>query len=260
LQVVALNADVIVFISRVWQTACTAVRAGDEGCVIDSPVFPDELEAVPAILDQATFPVSGLLVTHADWDHLLGRLAYPNAALGCGGATAARLEADPGAAARDLRAFDEEYYVSGRPPPGLDDLQVLPVPGRVGLGGQEMEMQPAAGHTSDGVAFWVPWLGVLIAGDYLSPVEIPMISAAGGSPDEYVATLGRLRPLVARAETVVAGHGGPMPPDRAIDLLDQDLAYLEELRVAGAAADLPAGRGGDVQRRIHAANAALVAR
>ena len=40
------------------------------------------------MLEQAGFPVSGLLVTHADWDHLLGRIAFPQASLGCGESTA----------------------------------------------------------------------------------------------------------------------------------------------------------------------------
>ena len=52
--------------------------------MIDSPLFPDELEVLPAVLEQAGFPVSGLLATHGDWDHLLGRLAFPGAALGRG--------------------------------------------------------------------------------------------------------------------------------------------------------------------------------
>ena len=37
---------------------------------------------LPAVLEQAGFPVSGLLATHGDWDHVLGRLAFPGAALG----------------------------------------------------------------------------------------------------------------------------------------------------------------------------------
>ena len=90
MRVLALHHDVIVFISRVWQTTCTAVRAGEEGFVIDSPVFPDELEALPNVLEQADYAVSGLLTTHADWDHLLGRLAFPDAALGGSEETAGR--------------------------------------------------------------------------------------------------------------------------------------------------------------------------
>src|SRR5438270_13149357 len=102
MRLLALHQDVIVFISRAWQTTCTAVRAGEEGFVIDSPVYPDELEAVPGVLEQAGFPVSGLLATHADWDHLLARVAFPDASLGCAESSTERLNAELGAAQRDL--------------------------------------------------------------------------------------------------------------------------------------------------------------
>jgi hypothetical protein len=50
--------------------------------------LPDELDGLPALLEQAGFGFSGLLATHGDWDHLLGRLAFPGAALGCAETTA----------------------------------------------------------------------------------------------------------------------------------------------------------------------------
>jgi glyoxylase-like metal-dependent hydrolase (beta-lactamase superfamily II) len=257
MRVTALHEDLIVFVSRVWQTTCTAVRAGDEGFVIDSPVFPDELEALPGVLEQAAFPVSGLLATHADWDHLLGRLAFPQAPLGCGESTAARLAAEPGTAQRDLRAFDDENYVSRSQPLALAGTQTLPVPGLLSIGpgdATELELHPADGHTGDGTAYFVPWLSVLVAGDYLSPVEIPMISP-GGSIDHYQATLERLAPLVERAATIVPGHGGPISRPRALSLLDEDAAYLEALLADGADAPLPPGRRTAAQRKIHEENA-----
>jgi glyoxylase-like metal-dependent hydrolase (beta-lactamase superfamily II) len=255
MKVLALHRDVIVLVSRVWQTTCTAVRAGDEGFVIDSPVYPDELEALPSLLDQAAFPVSGLLTTHADWDHLLGRLAFPGASLGCGHATAARLSAEPGAAQRGLRRFDEEHYVSRERPLTLPAPQALPVPGRLALGAErELELHPAPGHTADGTAFWLPWTSVLVCGDYLSPVEIPRLGD-GGSLDAYGATLVRLRPLVERAQTVVPGHGVPLRGADAKRLLAEDEAYVKALRRDGAAAPLPVGRRGAVQREIHVENA-----
>jgi glyoxylase-like metal-dependent hydrolase (beta-lactamase superfamily II) len=253
----SVHADLIVFISRFWQTTCTAVRAGDEGFVIDSPIYPDELEAIPGVLEQAGFPVSGLLATHADWDHLLGRIAFPEASLGCGESTARRMAGEPGAAQRELRDFDEEHYVDDRRPLALGDVQALPVPGRLALGrdegGHELELHPADGHTADGTAFYVPWLAVLVCGDYLSPVEIPWISP-GGSAGAYLATLERLRGLVERAETIVPGHGRPLETSRALALLEEDAMYLHALLAEGASASLPAGRRTKAQHRIHAAN------
>ncbi|HWF25421.1 MAG TPA: MBL fold metallo-hydrolase [Solirubrobacteraceae bacterium] len=259
MRALAVHPDVIVLVSRVWQTTCTAVRGGAEGFVIDSPVDPGELDALPGLLEQSGFPVSGLLATHGDWDHLLGRLAFPGAALGCGESTAARLTAEPGAAQRALRAFDEEQYIEGRAPFALGHVQSLPVPGHLSLGeDREIELHPAEGHTADGTAFWLGWAQVLVCGDYLSPVEIPEISTAG-SVAAYAATLTRLRPLVEQAETVVPGHGSPLERERALDLLVEDVAYLEALARSGAGAPLPAGRRTQVQRRRHADNARRVA-
>jgi glyoxylase-like metal-dependent hydrolase (beta-lactamase superfamily II) len=251
----ALGSDALVFVSSYWQTTCTAVRAGDEGFLIDSLIYPDELEALPGVLEQAGFPLSGLLATHGDWDHLLGREAFPGASLGCGESTAQRLTADPGAAQRELREFDEESYVAGRRPLSLAAYQALPVPGKLALGQEhELEVHPAEGHTADGVAYLMPWMGLLVCGDYLSPVEIPWISE-GGSVIVYLATLERLRALVTHVETVVPGHGGPIERDRALEILDEDVAYLQALLTDGETAPLPAGRRTGAQRKIHAENA-----
>jgi glyoxylase-like metal-dependent hydrolase (beta-lactamase superfamily II) len=249
LKVVGLHPGVLVATSRVFQTACTVVRDGDECFVIDSPVLPDELDVLPALLEQAGFPFSGLLATHADWDHLLGRLAFPDAALGVAETTAARLTAEPGDAARRLRAFDDELYLERSAPLSLGQVQALPVPGHLDVGSQTVELHPTEGHVVDGMALWLPWARVLVAGDFLSPVEIPMISR-GGSRSAYLATLERLRPLVEQADHVVAGHGGPVDGTRALAILREDVAYLEGL----PGSKLPIARRTDEQKRIHAAN------
>jgi len=256
-RVVGLHADVVVAVSRAYQTTCTLVRSGGEAFCVDSPVFADELEVLPAIAEQAGFGVAGLLATHADWDHLLGRYAFPEAPLGCAETTAASLVGHPGAAQRQLRAFDEELYVERPRPLSLPSAQALPVPGHCGIGERELELHPADGHTQDGMAVWVPWARVLVAGDYLSPVEIPMLSETG-SASAYLATLGRLEPLVAQAEHVVPGHGGPLDGGRAAAILREDRAYVEALTERGAEAKLPLARRTGAQLQIHAKNAARV--
>jgi glyoxylase-like metal-dependent hydrolase (beta-lactamase superfamily II) len=255
-RVVGLHADVLVLTSRVWQTTCTVVRSGEEAFVIDSPVYPDELEALPVLLEQAGFPFSGLLATHGDWDHLLGRLAFPGASLGVGETTAARLRAEPAAAHRALRDFDERHYVERRSPLALGHVEPLPVPGYCGLGSGELELRPADGHTVDGMAMWVPWASVLICGDYLSPVEIPIVE---GSIDGYLATLGRLEPLVEAAAWVVPGHGEVLDGQRAAAILREDRAYVEGLGEDPSGVALPLVRRGGEQRRLHAANVARIA-
>jgi glyoxylase-like metal-dependent hydrolase (beta-lactamase superfamily II) len=259
-QVVALDPGVIVARSVKWQTTCTLLHHGDETFIVDSVVFPDELDALPGILGQAGWGLSGLLATHGDWDHLLARLAFPEAPLGVAETTAARLRAEPGVAQRRLRELDEDDYVVREKPLSLGSVQALPVPGKLELGaaaggegeGAELELIPADGHTADGMAVWAPFARVLVAGDYISPVEIPMISE-GGSRNAYVATLLRLAPYVEQADWVVPGHGAPIDGQRALAILREDVKYLESLGGDGAPA-LPLTRRDRVQKQIHAKN------
>ncbi len=231
MRVVSLHADVLVATSAIWQTNCTIVRGpighdAGETFVIDSPILPAELDALPTLLAQSGFsPPSGLLVTHGDWDHLLGRLAFPGVALGCSQSSSARLAATPGAAQRELRAFDKRFYIERPHPLRLGQLQALPVPGRCGIGEHELELYPADGHTQDGMAVWAPWTRVLMTGDYLSTIEPPEIGQ-GSTRGAYIETLERLRPLVASAEHIVPGHGPILDAKRALGVLEEQLALL----------------------------------
>jgi glyoxylase-like metal-dependent hydrolase (beta-lactamase superfamily II) len=257
MQVLSLHEDVIVMRSMMWQTTATLVHRGEETFVVDSPVFQDELEALPAILAQAGWQLSGLLATHGDWDHLLARLVFADAALGVAETTAARLRAEPGEAQRALRAVDDENYVERPRPLSLGQVQALPVPGRLDLGDQELELIPADGHTHDGMAVWAPWARVLIAGDYISPVEIPTLGEQG-SRSAYLATLGRLRPYVEEADWVVPGHGTPIDAQRALAIMREDVAYLQAL--PGEDAPLPLARRTAAQWHMHAKNVEHVRR
>jgi glyoxylase-like metal-dependent hydrolase (beta-lactamase superfamily II) len=257
MQVVALHPGVIVARSAFWQTTCTVLHDGDETFVVDSVLYPDELDALPGILAQAGWSLSGLLVTHGDFDHVLGRLAFPDASVGVAETTAARLRAEPGEAQRHLRRFDEKGYVERARPLQLGSVQALPVPGKLELGGSELELVPADGHTQDGMAIWSPAHRVLCPGDYLSPVEIPWLSEAGDRT-AYLATLRRLQPYVEQADWIVPGHGAPLDAQRALAILREDVAYLEAL--ASGDAPLPIARRGREMDKIHAENVARVAR
>src|SRR5215218_11495350 len=166
-----------------WQTNAVALRAGGghgsaagtarrspsgEAMLIDSPYFPDELEALPGLLAGAGFEPDALIATHADYDHVLGRVAFPGLALGVGEPSALRLREEPGATQRELRHKDAELYVERPTPLSLGQVQALPVPGSIELGPEELELHPADGHTADGLAVMARWCGVLCAGDYLS--------------------------------------------------------------------------------------------
>jgi glyoxylase-like metal-dependent hydrolase (beta-lactamase superfamily II) len=257
LRAVSVHRDALVLTSLMWQTNAVALRGGGEAMLIDSPYYTEELDALPEVLAGAGFAPDALIATHGDFDHLLGRVAFPGLALGLGQTTVERFHREPGAAQRELRDFDARLYVERAGPLSLGQVQTLPVPGSVELGDQELELHPASGHTSDGMAIFARWCGVLCVGDYLSRVEIPWISK-GGSLDEYRATLARLAPLVEEAEAVVPGHGPPHGGDVARRLLEEDLEYLDTLERGTERPRLPEGRDTSFQRWIHSENLARV--
>jgi glyoxylase-like metal-dependent hydrolase (beta-lactamase superfamily II) len=254
---VSVHSDALVLTSGMWQTNAVALRDGSEAMLIDSPYFPEELEMLPGVLGQAGFEPDALIATHADFDHLLGRLAFPELALGVAELTAERLQREPGAAQRELRAEDARVYVSRPRPLSLGSVQALPVPGSLELGARELELHPAEGHTGDGLAVLAPAQELLVCGDYLSNVEIPTLGP-GGSIDAYRATLARLAPLVERVQTVVPGHGSPLHRDDALRVLDEDMDYLDALEAGEPRPKLAEGRDDARQRELHAENLALV--
>ncbi len=98
---------------------------------------------------------------------------------------------------------------------------------------------------------------MLVVGDYLSSIEIPMLGPGGGRA-AYLATLEGLRPLVERAEHIVPGHGPVLDSAATLSVLEEDLAYLDDLGERGAQAELPASRRTREQRRLHERNAAAL--
>ena len=249
MRAVSISPDALVVTSGFWQTNAIALRSGEEAMLIDSPYLPDELDALPGVLAGAGFEPDGLLATHADFDHLLGRIAYPGMTLGLCESSVERLHRAPGEAQRALRQYDDEFYVIRTAPLALGQVQGLPVPGSVEIGDRELELHPAEGHTEDGMAIFDRAQGLLMVGDYLSDVEIPWIH---GSLADYRATLARLAPLVEQATTVVPGHGAPNDRDTTLRILEQDVDYLDALERGEL--KLPDGRDTKAQRGIHTEN------
>ena len=249
MRAVSISEDALVVTSAFWQTNAIALRSGEEAMLIDSPYLPGELDALPGVLAGAGFEPDGLLATHADFDHLLGRVAYPDKTLGLSESSVERIHASPGEAQRALRQYDDEFYVVRPGPLGLGHVQGLPVPGSVEIGDRELELHPADGHTVDGMAIFDRAQGLLIVGDYLSDVEIPWIHATLA---DYRATLARLAPLVEAATTVVPGHGSPNDRDTTLRILEEDADYLDGLEAGEAR--IPKTRDTKAQRGIHTEN------
>jgi glyoxylase-like metal-dependent hydrolase (beta-lactamase superfamily II) len=226
-----LPGGALLLTSALWQVNAILLPLGEETVLVDSVVLPDELDALVPLAPSA------LVATHAHFDHLLATSVFPELPLRVGASTLPLLGEEP---VRELAASDAELYIER--PRGLSFARAEL------LDDDRLEVVAADGHAADGIALFDPASGLLLAGDHLIEVEIPLVSEAG-SPEAYLATLDRLAPLVERAELVVPGHGPPLSRERARELLDLDRRYVSDL----AAGPL---RGADDHRqhRLHADN------
>jgi glyoxylase-like metal-dependent hydrolase (beta-lactamase superfamily II) len=219
--------------AAIWQTTTLELERDGIRLLVDPGVTPDEVREVAG--DR---PVDHILITHADWDHVMGIGLLPDATVHAGRLSAERIGS--GASAAEVRHWAPAY---GLPVAGLEGMRtdrVIDPPADVAIGPWQPTVRPVPGHMPDCIATWLPEEGLLVAGDYLSPHEIPFAyhSVAG-----YLDALAELTGIIERERPrwVVIGHGQPLDADRALTIASEDLEYL------GAVLDY-ARSGGDPER------------
>jgi glyoxylase-like metal-dependent hydrolase (beta-lactamase superfamily II) len=73
--------------------------------------------------------------------------------------------------------------------------------------------------------------GVLVAGDMLSDVLIPMLDLSAADPiEDYLAALRLIEGVAGGVDVFVPGHGSVGGADQLRARIDQDRAYVQALR------------------------------
>lgn len=222
--------------SGVMQTTSTVITGdgGDGGVLLVDPAWvPSELAGLAEEVSSRGWTVLAGFATHAHHDHLLW---HP------GLGDAPRL-ASPRTAelAASERSGLVEHLGEGWPPELVDLMgrvsgtDVLDAGHRPG--GVEVELVVHDGHAPGHTALWLPATRVLIAGDMLSDLELPLPFHPDDLP-AYLAGLDTLAPYAARARVVVPGHGAVGHGPAAADRLDADRRYLDDV-AAGRRPDDP---------------------
>jgi glyoxylase-like metal-dependent hydrolase (beta-lactamase superfamily II) len=205
--------------SVLWQTTTLELHREGVRLLIDPGIAPWEVE------EAAGDGVQHVLLTHGDWDHVMGVGLLPDARVHAGEATAQRIAS--GEAEESVR---KEARVFSLPLRGLDRLRVDETisPGELLIRPWEILVHRAPGHTGDGIATSWPDEQILVVGDYLSLYELPFVY---GSAWDYRWTLNMLLDLISRDRPhhVVVGHGHPHDPDTAMRIGAADLDYVEAL-------------------------------
>ena len=214
------------FESALWQTSSLLLAKDGEAVLVDPCISTDEVARIAGRAEELGVRVVAVLATHADWDHVCGMAAFPDAEAVVGEATAARIES--GGPWRRTREAAGEHCLEVAGPPRVDRKLEVGLAHRVGP--FTAETIPLPGHTADGVGYRIRELDLLAVGDHLSSVEFPFVS----SPPAYRATLAALIDLFRRdpPARVVAGHGPEHTAAGALEIAAADLDYLWRLHDA----------------------------
>ena len=238
----------LVATSRKYELNSVVVLGQDGGVLLVDPGWPqDELDEIAAELaKQSLTPVAGFS-THAHHDHLLWQPEFGDVPRWASPDTV-RLAGSH----RDelLEALGPDY----RP-------EVLALMGRVtalpGLDipwlGPQSDVVLHNAHIDGHSAIWIAELGVLIAGDMLSDIELPLPDDSSNALGAYRAGLETLAPYASIARFVIPGHG-TITSD-GTERVAADLAYLDDLAAGRESTD--ARIGNSEMAEVHAANRAL---
>ena len=205
----------------VWSNAI--VVRGDDGLILVDPgIHGSELNELADDLDGLGIPVVAGFSTHPHWDHLLWHSRFGDVPRY---ATAAGAHAASEARERARKMAAES--ASGIPLELIGLVAPLPADGGP-VPGEIIEHQAhAVGHA----AILLADRGVLIAGDMLSDVLIPLFdSRQAGQVGAYETALDRLGEAARHVDVVVPGHGAVAEGPEVAARLAADRAYIEALR------------------------------
>ena len=228
-----------------------AVRTESGLILIDPGIDGSDLNQLADDLDRLDIPVVARFSTHPHWDHLLWHARFGDVPRY---ATLAGAQAASEARERGQRMAAES--ASGIPLELFALVTPLPADGGP-VSGEIVEHQAhAIGHA----AVLLADRGVLLAGDMLSDVLIPLFdSRQSDQVDAYETALDRLAEAARHVDLVVPGHGAVAEGPEIVARLAADHAYIDAVRRGVDPVDARLGPDGtyDWLSRIHQSNLEL---
>jgi glyoxylase-like metal-dependent hydrolase (beta-lactamase superfamily II) len=260
---------VLIHESEFMQSNAVVVQGRAGVLLIDPGVTGEEIACLANDLRELGQPVVAGFSTHPHWDHLLwhGRLgAAPRYGTArCAGTVRDRLS-DAGAKAR-VAALIPPDIAEQVPLDLLGLITGLPAEtARIPWDGPLVRIIEHQAHAPGHAALLIEERGVLVAGDLLSDVLIPMLDLNDTTDpiEDYLAALRLLDGVAGDVDVLVPGHGSIGGADQVHARIDQDRAYVHALRDAHVPNDPRVGPsatyGKDWLPGVHARQLQQVAR
>ena len=232
---------VLIHESEFCQSNAVVVHGRAGVLLIDPGVLGSELACLATDLSDAGQTVVAGFSTHPHWDHLLwhARLGpaprYGTAR--CAAAVRAQLS-DAQWKARIVQWIPPD--IAGQVPLDLLGL-ITGLPAgvtQIPWDGPHVRIVEHQAHAPGHAALLIEERGVLVAGDMLSDVLIPMLDVNTADPiEDYLAGLRLLEGVAGDVDVLVPGHGSAAEADQVHARIDQDRAYVHAVRDALAPAD-----------------------
>jgi len=200
---------------------------GKSVVIVDPNWLPEEVQYIRDFVrhhyaDRKQF----LLFTHADYDHILGYGAFPDAEVIAGKDFVINPLKD--AAVQQILDLDDLYYIQRNYPivyPVVDI--VLDAYGQsLSSDGENAVFFPAPGHVNNGLISIFTSSKICIAGDYLSNIEIPMVEYSFIEFEKTLMTCGEIIKIYD-IDVLVTGHGDiVLDRESTQKRIDSDLSYI----------------------------------
>ena len=226
---------VLIHQSEFCQSNAVVVQGRAGVLLIDPGIYGSEMACLANDLSDAGQTVVAGFSTHDHWDHVLWHAEL--------GSAPRHGTARCAAAIRD--ELSDPHWKDGIAawlPPDIAEqiswdlfgrMAGLPAEtARIPWDGPQVRIIEHQAHAPGHAALLIEERGVLVAGDMLSDVLIPMLDVNGAADPigDYLAALRLLEGATDGVDVLIPGHGSIGGADQARARIDQDRAYVHALR------------------------------
>jgi glyoxylase-like metal-dependent hydrolase (beta-lactamase superfamily II) len=233
---------VLIHESEFCQSNAVVVQGRAGVLLIDPGVHGSEMACLANDLGELGQTVVAGFSTHPHWDHLLwhaGLSAAPRYGTARCADMVRVLLSDAGWKAR-IAEWIPPDIAEQVPLDLLGLITGLPAEtARIPWDGPQVRIVEHQAHAPGHAALLIEERGVLVAGDMLSDVLIPMLDLNDTSDpiEDYLAALRLLEGVAGDVDVLVPGHGSIGGADQVHARVDQDRAYVHALRDAHVLSD-----------------------